>query len=257
MACAPVEVGSEAPVEPLSAELRTELAERRAAGYSWFSIGAATRRKEDALRKAAAADPLFPAAVAAAADPLVPAAVAAARAEAIRDAEAAALERLRLLTNGDDTALALRAAEAMLAFGARCRREETRLAVEKLRAETQRAEIEAKAAKVARAEEAPRPRFVPTPVPTEAEYAEHRERGAVESARKPEYEVYLWGGKHVIGTSQQPDDTDTRVGIYQDYSVNRGPYSILWVVPRVAFEASNRAGGRPITPDDAVSPPAA
>jgi hypothetical protein len=111
-ACAPTSPPQ--PPLPLSPELRSDLAARRAGGESWDAIGAALRFDPAALRRAAAADPLFAAEY------------DAAWAGAMQEAEATALRALRKLTASDNEKVALRAAEAVVVCVGRYRQAEVR-----------------------------------------------------------------------------------------------------------------------------------
>ena len=123
------------PPPPLTAEQRTSAAYLRARGHDWDAVGASLRREWLDLRRAADADPLFPAAL------------EGARAEATWEAEGDALQRLRLLIHAEDEVVGRRACEVLLAHARDRRRDETRLAVERLRADAQRARAEAQAAR--------------------------------------------------------------------------------------------------------------
>ena len=96
--CAPLS----APPVPLPPDLRADVAYRRARGASWEEIAAAFRFDPDALRRAAHRDPEFGADFEAAWD------------EAVREAEAVAVRRLRRLMESEDPKVALRAAEALV-----------------------------------------------------------------------------------------------------------------------------------------------
>lgn len=99
------------PPLPLSAELRTDVARRRADGRSWEAIGAALRFDPDALCRACAADPAFVAAQAEAEE------------ASEHEAERKALRRLKRLTDSENERVALRASEVLVRY-ARERRHE-------------------------------------------------------------------------------------------------------------------------------------
>jgi hypothetical protein len=103
-----------APPLPLSAELRAEVAYRRARGASWDAVGAALQLDADALRRAATTDPLFAAAL------------EREWADAVREGEADALRRLRKLTESEDEQVALRAATVLVRYAMEGRRDEGR-----------------------------------------------------------------------------------------------------------------------------------
>jgi hypothetical protein len=110
-ACAPVSV----PV-PLSAELRSDVAYRRARGASWDAVAAAAGCDPDTLRRAATADPLFAAAY------------EREWADAVREAEADALRRLQKLTASEDEQVALRASVVVVRYAVAYRRADDRRA---------------------------------------------------------------------------------------------------------------------------------
>ena len=49
--------------------------------------------------------------------------------------------------------------------------------------------------------------------------------------------VYLWGGKHPLGRSHGPDETDTRVRLEYDASCGEGARGIVYWVVRDAPES--------------------
>ena len=102
------------PPLPLSSEVSSSAAYRRASGESWEQVGAALRFDPDALRRAAEADPLFAARF------------EQAWAEEVRAAEAAALRRLRKLTDSEDERVALRASEVLVRYAVEGRRAEAK-----------------------------------------------------------------------------------------------------------------------------------
>jgi hypothetical protein len=110
----PVPAALPAPPLPLSAELRADVAYRRARGASWDAVGAKLRFDADALRRAATADPLFAAAL------------EAEWAEAVREAEAEALRRLQKLTASESEEVALRASVVVVRYATERRRTDAR-----------------------------------------------------------------------------------------------------------------------------------
>lgn len=232
------------PPPPLTAEQRTSAAYLRARGHDWDAVGASLRREWLDLRRAAEADPLFPAAL------------ESARAEATWEAEGDALQRLRLLIHAEDEVVGRRACEVLLAHARDRRRDETRLAVERLRADAQRARAEAQKARAARREAVEEEWAPPVvyPRPTEEDRAELRERSSLEYAARPQADVYLWGGRHSIGRCVPPDESDTPVRVVTDYSVGHAPRGTYWVVPAHVYEAAGR-GARDIHPSDLAAPP--
>jgi len=223
----------------LTVEQRTSAAYLRARGHDWEFIGSMLKRNGFDMRCAAEADPLFPAAL------------ESARTEATWEVEGDALQRLRLLIHSEDEVVVRRACEILLAHARDRRRDETRLAVEKLRAEVQQAKA---AARVARTQsEEPWERSVVYPVPTEEDRARSREGYALEQAVRPQAEVYLWGGKHSLGRCVPPDESDKPVRIVTDYSVGHAPRGTYWVIPADVYEATGR--GHPnIQPSDFTAP---
>jgi hypothetical protein len=92
-----------------------------------------------------------------------------------------------------------------------------------LRAERRAAQSEAEPAWV----------MPPQPAPeTEEERQERFAREHAERAAQPKAYVYIWGGKHPLGRSIGPDETDTRVRLKCDNSCGVGSRgSVFWVVP--------------------------
>ena len=131
-ACADPSLPLAPPPTPLPPSLRADLAYRRARGDSWEELGTAFRYDPDALRRAVHADPAFAAEQ------------EAATAEAVWEAEAAAMHRLRRLTASEDPKVALRAAVAL-----------TRCVAVRHRVDAQRAKAAAKRVAVAKVEAPP------------------------------------------------------------------------------------------------------
>ena len=212
---------------PLPPDLRSDIAYRRAHGSSWDAVGTVLRYHSDALRRACENDPDFAAAQ------------ERAWAEAAWEGQADGLRRLRLLVNGEDDGRALKAAEVLLKYAAERRRDATRLAIERLRADAQQARAAAQQAK-AEAKRAPREEepagpvivgYMPAPE-TDAERQARFAREHAERAAEPAAEVYLWGGKHPTGISVRPDDSDVPVRVFADWSCGCGPKSVIyWVAP--------------------------
>jgi hypothetical protein len=210
---------------PLPPELRSDVAYSRACGHAWDLIAAVFGYNPDALRRACENDPAF--------EPAQQRAWAAVTWEG----EADGMRRLRLLANGADEDKALKAAEILVKYARERRRDDTRLACEKARAETRLA-VEAARAERRASESEPgwvTPAYPAPETPDEREKRVAREHAA--RAAEPEAEVYLWGGKHRIGRSQLPDETDTRVRLKGDWSCGvAGPNGVVhgliyWVVP--------------------------
>jgi len=209
---------------PLTPELRSDIAYRRAQGHPWDALGVTLHYSPDALRRACENDPDFAEAQ------------EKAWAQVTWEGEADGMRRLRTLANhSDDDAKALKASEVLVKYARERRRDDTRLACEKLRAETRLAAEAARAERRAAQPEAevawPRPQF-PAPE-TEEERRKRFDREHAERAAQPEAEGYVWGGKHRIGRSHLPDETDTRVRLKDDRSCGVGQRHglIFWVVP--------------------------
>ncbi len=223
------------PPNPLTPELRSEIAYRRAQGHRWEAIGCALRYSSEALRRLVEADPEFGAVQ------------EKAWAEATWEGEAAAMSRLRLMLNGDDK-YALQAAEILVKYARERRRDDTRIAVEKLRTEAVHVRAESRAAQRAPVAEPAFPAWPPFPPEvkeTEDERIVRMEREAAENAVKPPFpaEVYLWGGKHHIGQCLEPDESDIKVRVVPDWSAGRLDRMIIyWVVPETARERCRGTG---------------
>ena len=142
------------PPSPLTPELRSDIAYRRAQGHSWDAIGVVFHYHSDALRRAAEGDPEYAAAQ------------EKARAEAAWEGEADGLCRLRLLADGADDGRALAAAEVLVKYARERRRDDTRLAVERLRADAQQARAAARPAQAGAAREEPAGRHLALRTPS-------------------------------------------------------------------------------------------
>lgn len=105
---------SETRITSLSAEVRSDVAYRRARGAAWEKIGEQLKFDPDALRRAADADLLYAAQL------------DKERAEVVDEAEAEALQRLRKLTQSPDDKVGLRAAVVIVRYVTECRRAERR-----------------------------------------------------------------------------------------------------------------------------------
>jgi hypothetical protein len=207
---------------PLTPELRSDIAYRRARGEGWDSLGVVFRYSCDALRRACENDPDFAAAQ------------EKAWAQVTWEGEADGMRRLRFVANhSDDDAKAMKAAEVLVKYARERRRDDTRLACERLRAETRRA------AEAARAERRAAPAQEDVvwagprwPAPeTEEEKRKRFDREHAARAALPKAYVYVWGGKHPLGRSHGPDGTDTRVRLKYDASCGEGARGIVyWVV---------------------------
>jgi hypothetical protein len=208
---------------PLPPDLRSDIAYRRAQGHPWDALGVTLRYDSNALRRACENDPDF-----AAAQDRAWAAVT-------WEGEADGMRRLRTLANhSDDDNKAMKASEILVKYARERRRDDTRLACEKLRSETrlaaEAARTERRAAASTEPEAAwPRPQW-PAPE-TEEEKQKRFEREHAARAAEPKAYVYIWGGKHPLGRSHGPDETDTRVRLKYDASCGCGARGIVyWVV---------------------------
>ncbi len=221
------------PPHPLTPELRSDLAYRLACGYSWNALGGALHCDPDALRRAAENDPEFPAAQ------------ERAWAQATWEGEADAMVRLRRMLYEDDPDKSFKAAEVLVKYARERRRDDTRIAVEKLRTEAAHVRAEARAAQHAPAPEPAWPPFPPVVKETEDERIARVERESTEAASNPppSAEVYLWGGKHHIGQCVEPDESDVKVRVVPDWSAGCGSrMTIYWVVPTTAHERCRGTG---------------
>ena len=227
---------------PLPPELRSDIAYRRAHAHPWDALGVTLHYHPDALRRACENDPDFAAAQARAWE------------EATWEGQADGMNRLRRLANGEDDGRALKASEVLLKYAAEQRRDATRLAVEKMRAEAHRARAAAQQAKAeakrAPKEEEPAGRVIVSYVPATETDAERQARFArehAERAAEPEAEVYLWGGTHPTGISVRPDASDVPYRVFADWSCGCGPKSVIyWVAPAGA----KVRGGCNLFPED-------
>ena len=205
------------PPSPLSEELLTDVANLRARGRSWEAVAEAISWDAAGLCRAVRHDPHYPAAL------------EAARREVLAEAEADAVFTLRTHMRSQDETSARRAAEIMGKYLSACRRDDTRLEVERLRAEAQLAKANAKYAKKDEGQAEVQEEDFDTP--------EERARGEAIRARSDRWNaeqaareksvVYLWGGCHKLGDTP-PDATDTPLHIIDDSTV-RGR-TIYWAI---------------------------
>ena len=239
------------PAVPMTAQWRSDIAWRLANGWTWTQLAETLQCEEDKLRFATETDPLFAQAQ------------EAAWARVTFDGEADAMRRLRQVVDGNGSG-AERAREVLAKYAYLRRHDEmeqakerernqTRLAVEekraqaKIEAEKMRNERAALKAQSRREEEEEEewvgpPRIVKE---TEEEWQKRCDREHAERAAQPEAKVYIWGGKHALGQSIPPDESDIRVRLYDDWSVPEySPRSnlIYWVVP---YPSTNTPGAGP------------
>jgi hypothetical protein len=207
-------VSSESADSALGVDLVAEVAGLRARAASWEETAAAVGWDAAELRRALRHDPTFPAALDAAEE------------EVYREGQADGMARLRALTKDPDPDRAKEAAQIIFRFMAERRRDQTRLEVERLRAEGRRL----KAARPANAGDDEDDGVQLTPE-QEAKVDEAFRRDQQLKAEKLAREqaiVYLWGGCHPIGDTP-PDGTDTPMAIVSDMTAFRGRM-IYWVV---------------------------
>jgi hypothetical protein len=151
-------------------------------------------------------------------------------AETVYAAEALALQKLVKLLDSEHQDVVLKAAEVISKYAAERRRNETRLAVEKMRAETALAKVAAARAARGQEEDAdPYARLGPAAKKElETEWADTLGAWNPTTLRP---RVYLWGGEGVIGNGAVPDDRDTRVRVLRDDAPGDGDGPLFWVVP--------------------------
>jgi hypothetical protein len=238
---APVAPSFTDPSCPLSPELRSDLAYRRARGRTWDDLGQALGCNPDALRRAAENDPEFAAAA------------KRARKDAWHEGQADGLRRLRAQANGSDEDQALRASKILVQYAAEREERETRLKIERIRAKTRLAVEElrasARAAKAAAGEGEVWVEPIRPAPETEEERQKRFAHEHAERAARPEAEVYIWGGKHSLGRCIGPDESDIRVRIRPDWSCGLGERgTVYWVVPDPIPPEAWMPGDPPLTP---------
>jgi hypothetical protein len=188
------------PSEALPEDVLAEVADLRARGRSWEATATEVGFSAAELRRAVRHDPNFPAAL------------ELARKEMEFEAEAETLQRLRKQLHDENAKTAMKAAQCITKYLSDKRRDETRLEVERLRAESRPARERSKAEEHAQPQEAPE---------GEAEWVAHQRRVEqirAEAAARDNAIVYLWGGCHKIGETP-PDATDTPLHIHVDHTV--------------------------------------
>lgn len=197
------------PSDLLSDDLLADVADLRARGRSWEEAAREVGWSVAELRRAVRHDPNFPAAL------------ARARQEIDFEAEAEALQRLRKQLNAEDAPTAMKAAQCLTKYLSDKRRDETRLEVERVRAESRAARSRAEA------ETEPEPPAETAEVdPAWVARRRQLERHYAEDAVRDATPVYLWGGCHKIGDTP-PDATDTPLRLAADHTV-RGRGVVYW-----------------------------
>ena len=191
----------------LPEDILAQVADLRARGHSWEAAAQAVGFAVDELRRAVRHDPNFPAAL------------ELARQEFEQEAEAECLRRLRERLSDADAKTALKAAQTLTKYLADKRHDQTRLEVERTRAETRSAREQVKA-EARRAEEAEDQEPEQTPEEIEREAARRRrlERARAEEWAREKAIVYLWGGCHKMGDTP-PDATDTPLRLMADHTI--------------------------------------
>ena len=214
------------PSVPIGEDLLAQIVEHRAHGRTWEAIAATIEWDLDELHRAVRHDPNYRAALKLAIR------------EADEEADAEGLQRLRALLRDKNPKIVRDAAKIIIRHTAAKRRDETRLAVERLRAKTrialadverakeERAKAEAEAAQ-AKAQERQMPPMTPEREALLEKYALERERYNAEHAAREKAVVYLWGGCHKIG-GVRPDATDTPMMLLYDMTTEGKP--MYWVV---------------------------
>ena len=214
---------------PMTPKFRWGLARRRAQGASWEDLAAMLNCDADDLCFAAESDLEFTKVQ------------EEAWAQVIWAGEADGMRRLRLIANTGSGDGARYAAEVLVKYAAERRKNDTRLAIEQERdatriaVEKMRSERAAQKAPAQEEEEwVPPPRIVKE---TEEEWQKRSDREHAERAAQPEAKVYIWGGKHALGRSIPPDESDIRVRLKDDWSVPAyaPEWNLMyWIVPREA-----------------------
>ena len=187
------------PLCPLTPELRSDIAYRRAQGVTWEAVAAHLSCNADAIRRATENDPAFAEVQ------------EKAWAQATFEADADGMRRLRVLVNNSqDDATVLRAAEVLVKFARERRRDESRIAVERIRADVQRAKLDARAAELAakHAATSTEDNWSP-PKPPRTVNPARDAQVSLEKSQEPQAAAYLWGGKH---TSPAPELDLARAG---------------------------------------------
>lgn len=194
----------------LDEDTLAEVADRRARAHPWEAVARELGWGERALRRAARRCPGFDRAYARAAR------------EVKDEAEAEALAVLRAGMRDADKDRALRGAEAAARHLAADRRDQTRLAVEEVRAGVAHARL---AAKRAAGGAEPPPDFAAmTPDQAHAPDAEGR---IARRAADDRAVVWLWGGAHRVGGVAPDAATDVPLVLFADDTV-RGRGRLFW-----------------------------
>jgi hypothetical protein len=181
----------------LDPDLVTEVAALRARGASWEDAAAKVRWDVGDLCRVLRRDPTYPAALEAAED------------EAYREGQADGFARLCALTHDPDPDRAERASAIILKFTAERRRDQTRLEVERLRAEGRR--LKATRPANGDADDAGEREREPYPATAEEKAQWDAEVKAAAEKFAGRATVYLWGGCH--RTDAPPDETDTELSL--------------------------------------------
>ncbi len=189
----------------LTEETLAEVADLRARGSSWDAtaraVGWDTPDLRRALRGAPDAFERF---------------YADAERDVRRETEAELLLKLRAQLRDPDTPTARKAAEALAKHIAAERRDRARLDVEKLRAETARAKLNAK--RTTDDPDADPPLNWPAATPEEVHRPDQEDTYARRAANTQAV-VWLWGGAHKIGCTEPDPATDTPLVLLYDMTV--------------------------------------
>jgi hypothetical protein len=196
--------------------LVAKIARRRARGQSWESVAAEFHWDVDDLCYTCDREGAYAAAL------------ERAQKDVDDEADAEGMHKLRELLRHKRASVALDAATVLTKYLADTRRDATRLAVEKLRAETK---IACANARRDAALGKHRPDDDPPLTDADKDQAVRAFwRGqdySAEDASKPRAEVYLWGGDHKLG-STLPSEKDVRVIVMAD-DTNNGR-KLYWVM---------------------------
>lgn len=208
----------------LTPDQLAEVAELRARGRSWQATAEELGWDGRSLRRVVRSLPEF--------DRLY----TAAEREVRREAEAEMLLLFRAQLRDADPGTAGRAAEGIAKHLAAARRDETRLTVERLRADTARARLEAKRAPADGEPAEPPAGCVHQP----AVEALHARRAAEARAV-----VWLWGGAHPVGGVGPDAASDTPLVLFAD---DTAPGGKLYWAARVPLACDPCAGPFPAPP---------
>ena len=210
------------PAGAICEDTLAEVAYLRAHGKSWEETAKAIEWDAVELRQVLRHDPNFPAML------------ELAQREAEDEADADGLARLRVLAHSPHEDVALHALQIITKYLADKRRDETRLAVEQMRAQTKLASIQQRAAKTKQKEEEEEeeedPELTPAQVAQFEKASREYQAKMVDAVTANGIVVYLWAGDQKL-INRPPGPQDKPLQILRSHDALCGGNPVYWAVP--------------------------